>query len=431
MAKSLRRKPGIKEELRIMGSNGKETIANNNANTVIVIDVGSAKTAALICSADDNGLRYRGHAVVESRGSRRGVIVELDKAVQSIHRAVDEAEKMAGCAVSSAVVAVGGAHIKGVTSRGGITLGQRSREVTREDIRETVERARSVTLPADREILHLLPQEFILDDQSGVQDPAGMMGRRLEVNLHMVTASASATQNIVTAVNRAGINVDNVVYEALMSADCILRADEKELGVCLADIGAGSTDLIVYSDGMVAHTGVVPVGGDHFTNDVSVGLRTPLVAAEKIKKEFGHALSDQVPADEEIEVPAVGDRPPRLMPKRFLAEILEPRAAELCELLRDHLRQAGVLELCNAGMVLTGGGSKLKGLREVCDKIMDRPVRLAGPSPIAKLPGQLEGAEFATVIGLAMYAHRTTAAKMIREQGLGTRLKTFFARLGA
>jgi cell division protein FtsA len=303
--------------------------------------------------------------------------------------------------------------------------------VTREDIREAVERARSVTLPADREILHLLPQEFILDDQSGVQDPVGMMGRRLEVNLHMVTASASAVQNVVTAANRAGISVDNVVHEALMSADCILRADEKELGVCLADIGAGSTDLIVYCDGMVAHTGVVPVGGDHFTNDVSVGLRTPLVAAEKIKKEFGHALRDRVPEDEEIEVPAVGDRPPRLMPRRFLAEIIEPRAAELCELLRDHLQQAGVLEICNAGVVLTGGGSRLNGLREVCDKMLDRPVRLASPVPIAKMPAQLAEPEFATVIGLAMYAHRTTAARMIPEQGLGTRLKTFLARLGA
>jgi cell division protein FtsA len=295
-----------------------------------------------------------------------------------------------------------------------------------------VEKARSVTLPDDREVLHLLPQEFILDEQAGVRDPAGMMGRRLEVNLHMVTASASATQNVVTAANRAGLHVDNMVYEALMSADSTLRADEKELGVCLADIGAGSTDMIVYSDGMVAHTGVVPVGGDHFTNDVAVGLRTPLVSAEKIKKQFGHTISSQVAEGNEIEVPAVGDRPSRLMPQRFLAEILEPRAQELCELMRDHLKQAGVLELCPAGVVLTGGGSRMTGLAEVCQKTLDRPIRLAVPEPpIADMPAQLNEPEYATAVGLAMYAHRTTMAKMNPEQGFGHKLRALLAKLGA
>jgi cell division protein FtsA len=294
-----------------------------------------------------------------------------------------------------------------------------------------VEKARSVTLPEDREVLHLLPQEFILDDQAGVRDPAGMMGRRLEVNLHMVTASASATQNCVTAANRAGLHVDNVVYEALMSADAILRADEKELGVCLADIGAGSTDMIVYSDGMVAHTGVVPVGGDHFTNDVAVGMRTPLVAAEKIKKQFGHTISNNVAEGNEIEVPAVGDRPSRLMPQRFLAEILEPRAAELCELVRDHLKQAKVLDLCSAGVVLTGGGARMAGLVEVCQNILDRPVRMAAPLAVANMPVELEEPEFATVVGMAMYAHRTTVAKIHQDQGFGHKLRALLAKLGA
>src|SRR5215475_10204129 len=317
--------------------------ATKRGNVITVLDVGSAKTVALICEATDMGLKYRGHGVAESRGSRKGIIVELDRAVQSIHKAVEEAEKLAGLQVGNAVIAVAGSHIKGVTSRGGVTLGSRPRDVAREDIRAAVEKARSVTLPEDREVIHLLPQEFILDDQAGLRDPAGMMGRRLEVNLHVVTASSSATQNVVSAANRAGLHVDNVVYEALVSADGILRADEKDLGVCLADIGAGSTDLIVYTDGMVAHTGVVPVGGDHFTNDVAVGLRTPLAAAEKIKKTFGHTMRNQVPEGNEIEVPAVGDRPSRLMPQPFLAEILEPRARELFEYVRDSLRQGGVL----------------------------------------------------------------------------------------
>jgi cell division protein FtsA len=344
---------------------------------------------------------------------------------------VEEAEKLAECTVENAVVGVGGSHIKGLTSRGGVSLGSRPREVARDDIRLAVEKARSLSLPADREILHLLPQEFILDDQAGVRDPAGMMARRVEVNLHLVTASSSAMQNVVTAANRAGLHVDNVVYEAMVSADATLRADEKDLGVCLADIGSGSTDLIVYCDGMAAHTGVVPVGGDHFTNDVAVGLRTPLAAAEAIKRSFGHTDRSKVPEGNEIEAPACGDRPSRLMPQRFLAEILEPRAVELFELVRDHLQQAGVLELANAGLVLTGGGSRLEGLAQVCEDVVERPVRLASPTSIAKMPEQLADPEFATLLGLAMYAHRTTAAKVTEMQGFGYRLKALFAKLGA
>jgi cell division protein FtsA len=400
-------------------------------NLISVIDAGSAKTAALICETTGTGLQYRSHAAVESRGSRRGIIVELDKAAQSIQRAVEEAEKLGGCSVDNVTVSVGGAHIKGFTSRGGVALGSRPRDVTREDIRLAVEKARSVNLPPEREVLHLLPQEFILDEQAGVRDPAGMMGRRLEVNLHMVTASSSATQNVVTAANRAGLHVDNVVYEALTAADCTLRADEKELGVCLADIGAGSTELIVYCDGMVTHTGVVPIGGDHFTSDVAVGLRTPVVAAEKIKKAFGHALSSQVEDGNEIEVPAVGDRPSRLLPQRFLAEIIEPRAAELCEITRDHLRQAGVLDLCNAGLVLVGGGSRLTGIAQVCESVMQRPARVASPAAIARMPAQLAEPEFAALVGLAIYTHRTTTAKVTEMQGLGHRLRAWFAKLGA
>ncbi|HEV3039330.1 MAG TPA: cell division protein FtsA [Candidatus Angelobacter sp.] len=409
-----------------MGPMGKD-----QKNIIAVLDVGSAKTVALICDVSDSSLRYRGHAITESRGSRKGVLVELDKAVQSIQRAVEAAEKMAECTVGNAVISIGGAHIKGITSRGGISLGSRPREVTREDVRIAVEKARSINLPPDREILHLLHQEFILDDQAGVRDPVGMMASRLEVNLHMVTASTSATQNVVTSANKAGVHVDNTVYEALVAADCTLRAEEKEMGVCLVDIGAGSSDLIVYFEGMAIYSGVVPVGGDHFTNDVAVGLRTPLVEAEKIKKLFGNTISNKVPEANEIEVPAVGDRPSRLMPQRFLAEILEPRATELCELLRDHLQHAGVLELCTAGIVLTGGGARLNGLPEIFERIFQRPIRLAGPGAIAKMPAQLAEPEFATAIGLAMYAHRTTVAKISQDHGFGSRLRSLLARLGA
>jgi len=408
-----------------------DVMGTRQQNTITVLDIGSAKTLALICETTETGLRYRGHGMTESRGSRKGVITELDKAVQSVQKAVEEAERVAECSVGNALIAVGGAHVKGISSRGGVTLGSRPREVSREDIREAVEKARSVHLPAEREVLHLLPREFILDDQDGVRDPAGMMGSRLEVNLHIITAAASAVQNVVTAANRAGMHVDNVVCEAMMSADSTLRADEKEIGICLADIGAGSTDVIVYAEGMVAHSGAVPVGGDHFTNDLSVGLRTPLAAAEEIKKAYGHAIRNNVPLNSEIEAPAVGDRHSRLLPQSFVAEIIEPRAAELCELLRDHLRQAGVLESCPAGVVLTGGGAGLNDLVELCERVMKRPVRLGMPVAIAKLPPQLAEPAFATAIGLAMYAHRNAVARISPEQGIGSKLRALWTRLGA
>jgi cell division protein FtsA len=399
-------------------------------NLLTVIDVGSAKVCALVAEITETGVRYRGHGVAESRGTRKGVIVDLDKTVASVQRAVEGAERVAETSVESAVVGVAGPHIRGVNSRGGIGIGSRSREITRDDIRAAVERARAIALPPDREVLHLLPQEFILDDQNGIRDPAGMVGSKLEVQVHLVTAAATATQNLVTAVNRAGIHVDDTVYEPLAAADAVLKADERELGVCLCEIGAGSTDVIVFYEGAVAHSGVVPIGGDHFTNDVAVGLRTPLAEAEKIKKLFGNAKVTRVPEGNEIEVPAVGDRQSRLMPQRLLAEILEPRAAELFEMLRDHLRQAGVLELCGAGSVLTGGGARLPSLATLAEEALRKPSRVASPSPLSKMPALLAEPEFATAVGLVFYGHRTRLARGPQEQGLGAKLRSLFARRG-
>src|ERR1700693_575466 len=284
-------------------------MGNQQGNFLTAIDVGSAKTCALIAEFTDSGLRYRGHGVAESRGSRKGVIVELDKAVAAIQKAVEAAEDTAGAAVEEAIVGIGGVHVRGINSHGGINLGTRPREIGRDEIKQAVDRARAIPLPADREILHLLPQEFILDDQAGVHDPLGMMATRLEVRVHIVTTVANATQNMVTAVNRAGVHVDDTVFEPLACADSVLRADERELGVCLADIGAGSTGIIVFQDGAVAHTGAIPVGGDHFTSDISVGLCTPLAEAEKIKKVYGNAIVTLIPEGNEVEVPSVGDRP--------------------------------------------------------------------------------------------------------------------------
>src|ERR1700723_3900229 len=249
-------------------------MANQQGSFLTAIDVGSAKTCALVAEVTDVGLRYRGHGVAESRGSRKGVIVDLDKAVAAIQKAVEAAEDVAGAGVEHAIVGIGGAHVRGVNSHGGISLGTRPREIGRDEIKQAVDRARAIPLPNDREILHLLPQEFILDDQAGVHDPLGMMAARLEVRVHLVTAGARPPQNVITAVNKAGVHVDDTVFEPLAAADSVLRADERELGVCLADVGAGSTEMIVFHQGAVAFAGVIPIGGDHFTSDLSVGLYT-------------------------------------------------------------------------------------------------------------------------------------------------------------
>ena len=340
---------------------------SHQPNFITAIDVGSAKTCVLVAELSENGLRYRGHGISESRGLRKGVITELDKAIRSIQKAVEHAEDVAGIPIEHALVGIAGAHIRGMNSHGGITFGARSREIGRDEIRQAVDKARSVPLPGDREILHLLPQEFILDEQPGVQDPTGMMATRLEVRVHIVTASSSATQNLVTAVNRAGVHVDDTIFEPLACADSVLRSDERELGVCLVDLGAGSCDLIVFQQGAVAHTAVIPIGGDHFTSDLSVGMCTGLADAETLKKNFGNAVPTLIPEGNEVEVPSVGDRPSRMMPQRMAGEILGPRAHELFELLRDNLRHAGVLEHCIAGLVLSGGASRLPGILDVAE----------------------------------------------------------------
>ncbi|MBV9608927.1 MAG: cell division protein FtsA [Acidobacteria bacterium] len=394
------------------------------------IDVGSSKTCALVTEVTDTGLRYLGHATAESRGMRRGVIVDLEKAVASVRAAVEDAEEIVGAPVEHAIVGVAGPHIRGVNSRGGISLGSRAREITRDDIRSAVERARAIALPGDREVLHLLPQEFILDEQSGIRDPEGMVGTRLEVQVHVVTAASTATQNIVTALNRSGIHVENTVLESLAAAEAVLRYDERELGVCVADMGSGSTEVIVYYEGAVAHTFTVPLGGDHFTNDAAVGLRTPLAEAEKLKRLFGSAVVTRVPEANEIEVPGLGEKPSRLMPQRFLAEILEPRARELFEMMREGLRHAGVLDLCATGVVLTGGASRLNHICDTAESVLRRSVRMGTPSPISKMPEELADPDFATLVGLAHYGNRSRASRAAQEQGIGAKLKALFAGKG-
>jgi cell division protein FtsA len=400
-------------------------------NFLTAIDVGSAKTCVLVAELTENGLRYRGHGLADSRGSRKGIIFDLDKAVASIQKAVEQAEDSAGVAVEHAILGVAGAHVRGINTHGGLIFGNRPREIGRDEIRQAVDKARAIPLPPDREVLHLLPQEFILDDQHGVHDPLGMIATRLEVRVHMITAAASATQNVITAVNRAGVHVDGTVFEPLACADSVLRSDERELGICLADIGAGSTNVIVIQEGSVGHSAVLPVGGDHFTSDLSVGLCTPIVEAEKIKKSFGNVIVTLIPEGNEIEVPSVGDRPSRLVSQRMVGEILEPRARELFEMLRENLRHAGMLEHCAAGMVITGGGARLPGIMDIADSVLRKPVRMAWPTPIAKMPSSLAEPEFATVLGLIVYGHRARSARGAQDERWSSRLKAIFVGQGA
>jgi cell division protein FtsA len=397
-------------------------------NLITAIDLGSAKTFVLVAEAGETGLRYLAHGSVESKGSRKGAIADLEKAAASIQKAVERAEGSCGFAIDSAFVGIGGSHVRGLNSRGGIPLGSRPREVAREDIRAAVEKARSLSLPPDWHVLHLLPQEFIVDDQNSIRDPAGMLGAKLEVQVHVITGIANVTQNAVTALNRAGIEVQDTIFEPLAAADCVLKSDERELGVALVDIGAGSSELVVYHEGVVIHSGVVPIGGDHFTNDVAVGLRTPLTDAEKIKKIFGSAVVTRVPEGNEIEVPAVGDRPSRLMPQRFVAEILEPRARELFEHVRENLRQGRVLDRCATGSVLIGGGAKLAHIAEIAESVLRRPARIGRPAPMAKMPEDLVEPEFATAIGLISYANRARFLRHKDDVGISARLRSFLAR---
>jgi cell division protein FtsA len=333
---------------------------------------------------------------------------------------------MAKAVIANCVVGLGGPHVRGVNSQGGVTLGNRLREITREDVRAAVDRARSVSLPADREIIHLLPQQFILDEQPGIHDPVGMVGSRLEVNLHISTCSASAAQSVVTCANKAGLEVADTVFEGIASAEATVSADERELGACLLDIGAGSTELVVFFEGAVAHTAVVPIGGDHFTNDLAVGLHLSVQEAESLKLEYGHCVVTSVPSSSELEFIG-GGSVIRTIKQRYLSEILEPRARELFHLVRENLRQGGVLGALGAGCVVTGGGARLPGLLEVAESLLRVPARLGYPVPLSRMPDELIQPEFSTAIGMLLYTHRTSVLRAAEDQGLRSKLRAIFA----
>jgi cell division protein FtsA len=393
-------------------------------NLIVVLDIGSAWTRVLAADLNEGAMRYRGHGIVESAGMRKGLISDLAPAAKAVKAANEQAERVARINIDECVVGVGGPHIRGLNTNGGFELGNRMREITREDVRNAVERARAVERPPDREILHLLPRQFILDDQPGIFDPVGMVGARLEVDLHIATCSGSALQSTVTCANRAGLEVTEAVLESIAAAEATLSADERELGVCLLNIGAHSSDLVVFYEGAVAHTASVPIGGAHFTNDLAVCLQMPVAQAEELKRQYGHCVVTAVPQQAEIEI---ANPQPQILRLRSVAEILEPRARELLYFVKESLRQGGVVEALGAGCVLTGGGAMLPGMLDVAESQLRVPARTGMPVRLSHMPGELVHPGFATAIGMLLYAHRTRVTRAAENNTLRAKLRAIFA----
>lgn len=374
---------------------------------LVGLDVGTSTVSVIVGELMADGhLDIIGIGSAEARGIRRGIVNNVDSAADSIKRALDEAELTAGIEIDSVHLALSGAHVKAFNSRGVVAVAGRNREITRDDVKRAIDAARAVALPAGREILHVLPQDFVVDDQDGIPAPVGMTGGRLEVNVHVVTGSTTSMQNMVACVNRAGVEVVDTVLVQLAASDGVLTADEKELGVCLVDIGGGTTDFAVFERGSLWHTGVLPVGGDHFTNDIAVGLRMPIPDAEKLKRRSGCALTGLVPPDDTMEVASIAGRRPRVMQRRVLSEILQPRAEEICHLLWDEIRRAGYEKSLNSGIVLTGGGAMLEGMVEIAEEIFDLPVRRGAPERAGGLADHVNNPAFASPVGLVAYTHR-------------------------
>jgi cell division protein FtsA len=377
---------------------------------LVGLDVGTSKVAAIVGEMmDDGGVDIIGIGVVDSKGIRRGVVNNVDAAAEVIKKALDEAELTAGIEIDTVYLALSGAHVKAFNSRGVVAVAGRNREIARDDVKRAIDAARGVALPSGREILHVLPQDFVVDDQDGITVPVGMTGSRLEVNVHVVSGSSSSMQNMVACVNRAGVEVVETVLEQLSASEAVLTQDEKDLGVALVDIGGGTTDFAVFEHGSLWHTGVIAVGGDHFTNDIAVGLRMPLPEAEKLKRRSGCALSSMVPETETMEVASIAGRRARVMPRRVLSEILQPRAEEICHLLWDEIRKAGFDRALNSGIVLTGGGAMLEGMTDIAEQIFDLPVRVASPQGVGGLADHVNSPAFSTAVGLVLYARRNAA----------------------
>jgi len=374
----------------------------SDRNLIVGLDIGTSKVVALVGELkSDDSIEIIGFGSHPSRGLKKGVVVNIESTVASIQRAVEEAELMAGCQINSVFTGIAGSHVRSLNSHGIVAI--RNKEVTAEDVERVIDAARAVAIPADQKILHILPQEFVIDNQEGIREPVGMAGVRLEAKVHIVTGAESAAQNIVKCVQRCGLTVDDIVLEQLASSYAVLADDEKELGVCLVDIGGGTTDIAVFSGGAIRYTAVIPIAGDQVTNDIAVSLRTPTQHAEEIKLKYACALSQLAHADETIEVPSVGDRPPRRLARQTLAEVVEPRYEELFAMVRQELQRSGYEEMAAAGVVLTGGSSKMEGAVELAEEVFHMPVRLGSPLHVTGMGDVVRNPIYATGVGLLLY----------------------------
>ncbi len=379
---------------------------------LVACDIGTSKICVLIGEQNAAGaLDVIGKGSSANRGTRKGNIINVDATIEAIKRAAEEAEIMAGVQISRAWVGISGSQVRSFNSRGVVAVAGKDRQITPEDVGRVVDAARGIQIPQDHEVVHVVPRDFAVDGQDGVADPVGMIGSRLEADVHVVTAPVAVTQNIVTCVNRAGIEVVQLVLEQFAAAEAVLTADEKELGICLVDIGGGTTEVAVYQKGTIAHTAVVPIGGDHFTNDLAVVLRAPITDAERLKKKHGCALRTAVSEDEMVEVPMVGGRAPKLCPRTTLADILQPRAEELLGLIHEDIQRLGLDKEIRSGLVLTGGGSELEGIVEIAEGIFEGPVRRGVPSGVGGLVDVVSRPEWATATGLLLYGHRYKPAR--------------------
>src|SRR5208337_2614403 len=375
----------------------------SDRNLIVGLDIGTSKVVAIVGEVKADGtLEIIGIGSHPSRGLKKGVVVNIESTVQSIQRAVEEAELMAGCEIHSVYAGIAGSHVRSLNSQGIVAI--KDKEVVQGDVERVIDAAKAVAIPADQKILHVLPQEYIIDTQEGIRDPIGMSGVRLEAKVHIVTGADSAAQNIVKCVQRCGLAVDDIVLEQLASSYAVLTEDEKDLGVCVVDIGGGTTDIAVFGGGAIRHTAVIPIAGDQVTNDIAVSMRTPTQYAEDIKIRYACALSQLANPDESIEVPSVGDRPARRLARQTLAEIVEPRYEELFNLIREELRRSGFEEVIAAGIVLTGGSARMEGAIDLAEEIFHVPVRLGIPQLGRGLTDAVRNPVYSTAVGLLLYA---------------------------
>lgn len=379
-------------------------MASSNDNRMIVgLDIGTSKVVAIVGALGNDGeLEIVGIGSARSSGLKKGVVVNIESTVHSIQRAVEEAELMAGCQIDTVYAGIAGSHIRSLNSHGIVAI--RDREVFSQDVERVIDAAQAVAIPADQKILHILPQEFLIDEQEGVKEPLGMSGVRLEAKVHLVTCAVNAAQNIEKCIKRCGLEVEDIILEQLASSYSVLTDDERELGVCIVDIGGGTTDIAIFTDGAIRHTGVIPIAGDQVTNDIAMALRTPTQNAEDIKIKYACALAKLTGPEETIKVPSVGDRPARNLSRQALAEVVEPRYDELFTLVQAELRRSGFEDMLPAGIVLTGGTSKMEGVVELAEEIFHMPVRLGAPQNIRGLSDIVNNPIYSTGVGLLLYA---------------------------